>query len=109
MNLEIEEQIATLLTANVLFVNDGHWRKDWPKDHISMHVLCNDVFAWGCADAEDILYSEIEDLYFMHLKDPKGGADAWCIKKRKQMPQEPVAKQIRQAGIWNLDELVKKD
>lgn len=102
-----EYKIAHLLIENVLFTNNGWWIDGWPKDAISFHVGCNDVFAWACADGEDIRASEIDDLYEMWRKDPDWGAAAWCIKKRKQMPQEPVIKIFKDAGNWDLDELIK--
>lgn len=103
---ENEHKTAHLLLENVIFLNNGHWVKDWPKDHTTIHVNCNDVFGWGCADAEDILHSEIGDLYEMWKKDSSWGPAVWCILKRKQMPQEPVEKLITDAGIWNLKELL---
>src|ERR1019366_4612615 len=106
--MEPEEQIAFLILEEVLFTNNGWWDKTWPKDAISLHVNCNDVFAWGFADAEDILYSEIKALLEMYLKDNLWGAAAWCIKKRKMIPQPPVERIIRDIGIWNLEELLKE-
>jgi hypothetical protein len=41
-----------------------------------------------------------------HIKDPMWGIAAWCISKRKQMPQPPVAKAMIEAG-YDLEELVK--
>jgi hypothetical protein len=106
-HMEGEDYLKVLLCENVLFINNGHWRKDWPLDCITIHVICNDIFAWGCADAEDITHGELEDLYNMWKKDDVYGPAAWCIKKRKQMPQKPVEKSIRKAGIWDLEELIK--
>lgn len=106
-HMEEEDYLKVLLTEDVVFINNGHWNKDWPKDHITVHVNCNDVFAWGCADAEDITYSELGDLYAMYKKDPNWGPAIWCIKKRKMMPQKPVEKLIKEAGIWDLQEILK--
>jgi len=103
-----EDYLKILLCEDVVFINNGYWIKDWPKDHITIHANCSDIFAWGCADAEDVLYSELKDLYQMWKKDPSWGPAVWCIKKRKQKPQEPVEDLIREAGIWNLDEILKE-
>lgn len=105
-HLESEDYLKVLLCEQVVFINNGHWRKDWPKDCITVHVNCNDVFAWGCADAEDITFSELEDLYNMYKKDNSWGAAAWCIKKRKQMPQKPVQDLMNKTGLYNLKELI---
>lgn len=108
---EVEYQLAHLILEDVIFCNNGWWKKEdgvsWPEDHTTLHVNCNDIFAWGCADAEDIKYGEIKELYEMWKKDPDWGAAAWCIQKRKQMPQFPVEKKIKEAGIWNLEELIR--
>lgn len=108
---DIETKLAHLLIKGVIFCNNGWWYEKegipWKEDAISLHVNCNDVFAWGCADAEDITHDEIHDLYEMWKKDPNYGSAAWCIKKRKQMPQGPLEDIINEEGIWNLKELIK--
>jgi hypothetical protein len=102
---EPEEQLAFLINECVIFCNNGWWDEKWPKDAISLHVNCNDIFAWGCADSEDIRCGELKDLTDLYLKDEAWGAAVWCIKKRRQMPQAPVAKDMREAG-YNLEELI---
>lgn len=107
---EPEEKLAILLAEGEVFINNGWWDSEkgtWPKDSITVHVNCNDIFEWGSADAEDLKYSEIDELYEYYLKDPKWGTAAWCIKKRKQMPQKPVEEHITQEGIWDLKGLIK--
>lgn len=106
-HMEKEDYLKVLLCEEVLFINNGHWNPNWPKDCITVHVICNDIFAWGAADAEDITYGELKELYEMWKKDENYGAAAWCVKKRKQMPQKPVEKTLRDQGIWDLDKLVK--
>lgn len=104
-----EHKLAHLLINGEIFCNNGWWFEkegiSWPKDHITFHVNCNDVFGWGCADSEDITYSEIGELYNMWRKDPRHGTAVWCIKKRKCWPQKPVEEAIRKAGIWDLDSM----
>lgn len=107
---EIEYKLAHLLIEGEIFCNNGWWYKEeginWPEDHVSLHVNCNDVFYWACADAERITNKEIHELYEMWSKDNRWGTAAWCIKKRKQMPQPPVAKRMIEAG-YNLEDLIK--
>jgi len=91
-------------TCAMIPIPDARWTEE-EASMISMHVGCNDVFAWGCADAEDLPESEIRNLYDMWRKDPDWGAAVWCCTKRKEFPQKPVEKEIRTAGIWNLDDL----
>lgn len=109
--MEEEDYLKVLLCEDVLFINNGWWKtekNEWPKDYITVHVNCNDVFAWGAADSEDITYSELKDLYEMWKKDENWGPAVWCIKKRQIKPQPPVEKIIKEAGIWNLDEILGK-
>lgn len=107
---KFEEQpaIALMLINEVIFLNDHWWEKDWPekaKQIPSLNVNCNDVFYWGCADAEEMMYDEIQDVYDHYIKDPGWGTAVWCIKKRNLMPQKPVYDMIQKEGIWNLDEM----
>ena len=104
---EPEEQLRFLMMEDVVFVNNGWHNESQPKDHITVHVTCNDVFAWACGDAEDLLYGEIEDLFNHYVKDPKWGTAVWCIKKRKWPPQTPVYDRIKKDGIWPIDEILK--
>lgn len=100
--------LAHLLINEVVFINRLHWRDDVPEDvkqNITVFVNCNDVFAWGCADSEDLPLHELENLYRMWLKDPAWGSAVWCMQKRSWMPQKPVEKRIRAAGIWDLDRM----
>ena len=104
---ESEDYLKFLLCENEIIVNNGHWDKDWPKDRITISVICSDIFAWGCADAEDISHGDLENVAKAHIKDPMWGIAAWCISKRKQMPQPPVAKAMIEAG-YNLQELLNQ-
>lgn len=105
---EHEDKLAHLLAENVVGINNGWWDEKWPQDRITFHVNCNDVFAWGCADAEELLFGEIPELYSMWTKDNGFGPAAWCIKKRKMMPQKPVEDHFRKDGIWSLEDLLNK-
>ena len=95
--------------------NDGEHRvreqwlvdKSWPKDSITIHVNCNDIFAWGCADSEDLLHEEIKALFDHVVKDPDHGAAVFCIKKRKAKPQAPVYEILKKQNVWPIDEIIK--
>lgn len=103
-----EAALALLLINKVVFLNDHWWEDEWPdraKKVTSLNVNCNDVFAWGCADAEEMPHSELEAVYRMWRKDPAWGTAIWCMIQRNQMPQKPVEDIIRKAGIWELDKL----
>ncbi len=111
IEFDIEQAMIVLLEESVVFLNSCWWRKDAPedmKDHTAIHVNCNDVFAWGAADAETLTHKEIENLYDMWEKDPKWGAAIWCIKQRKQEPQRPVFDAIKADGVWDIETIVKE-
>lgn len=103
--------LALMLINEVIFLNSHHWEKDWPeaaRQCVSLNVNCSDVFAWACADSEEATYAEIEAVYQHWKKDTGWGTAIWCIIKRKELPQRPVEKRIRDDGIWDLDALTKE-
>lgn len=88
--------VAELLMNEVLFVNSRPYVSNpWDKKDASsiggptlvLFVICNDIFAWACADAECVSMKELPYLYEAWRADRTWGAAVWCIKKRKQMPQ----------------------
>lgn len=110
MIFEDELALAALLMSEVVFTNSHWWQKDWPeaaRKTTSLNVNCNDVFAWGCADAEEMAHEDIETVYDHWQKDPSWGTAIWCMIKRKEMPQRPVQKLIEDGGKWDFNELCK--
>lgn len=106
--IDEKEALIELLQNEVIFLNSFWFEDECPdraKKAIGVFVICNDTFAWGCADGEDLPYDEIGNLYQMWKRDPSWGADVWCMVRRNQMPQKPVEEEIRKAGIWDLDSL----
>lgn len=109
IRFEAEQGLAMLLLNEVVFLNSHHWETDWPAEARAaayLGVNCNDVFAWGCSDAEGAAYADLEAVYAHWRKDPHWGTAIWCMIKRREMPQRPAEKRIRDAGIWDLDTLV---
>ena len=112
MVFEIEKAVAHLIINDVIFLNSHHWEKEWAekaRKSTALLVNCNDLFAWGCADAEEISTEdkEVETLYRMWKQNPVWGPSLWCMVKRREMPQNPVAKAMRDIGI-DLDEFRKE-
>lgn len=106
-----ELALAALLMEEHIFLNTCWMNKDWPeeaKKQIKVCVNCSDIFAWGTADAEPLLLSELRDIYEHYVKDNKWGTAIWCIKKRRELPQAPVLKKIEEEGIWDLETLKKE-
>lgn len=113
-----EEALAILLADELIFGNGRRfWQPQWELDPenpgrlrdtgkgalegptTALFVNCNDVFAWGCADAEALPYDEILPLYRASRKN--WGATKWCCLRRKQRPQAPVEADMRRAGAWD--------
>jgi hypothetical protein len=89
-----EKALSELLADGVLFCNSG-------ARTTVLYVNCNDVFAWGCADAEDFLTDEIRPLYRMWVANRIWGPVRWVCLKRNQKPQAPVERDMRAAGQWD--------
>lgn len=94
-----EGAIAQLLLDETVFIGETNEGKT-----SCFFVNCNDVFAWACADGEDVKVHEIKNLYEMHMKDRQWGSTKWCILKRGMMPQKPILEAIKIDGSWDLDE-----
>ncbi len=104
MMFEEGQALARLLAEEVIFLNSHWWEKDWPeraRKITSLNVNCNDIFAWACADAEEVEHGEIQALYDLWLKDRTWGAAKWCAIKRNQKPQPPVIASMKKAGAWD--------
>lgn len=75
---------------------------DLQPETIVLFVNCNDVFYWGCADAEPLPLSELRRLYEMWRESP-AGPTRWCCLRRGMRPQHPVMDDMRKAGTWTAD------
>lgn len=97
----LEAMVAKLLDDEILFVSSSK------SQTVELFVICNDVFAWGCADGEDILPDEIPNLFERVQKYGLIGAVHWCCVKRGEKPQPPLEKIMRERGEWiaELDDL----
>ena len=89
--------IGHLLREGWIFVT---WENN---QELSLAVNCNDIFAWGCADAEDLERKDLENLWKEYLADPKTGYIKWSSKKRNEKPQKPVIDWMKREGTWTND------
>jgi len=107
------DMLAHLIIAEKVFVNCPHWCAECKaktcehnEEHVVVLVSCNDVFAWGMGDVEDIHHDEIRDLWAHYIADIEWGVDVWCVKRRKMRPQAPVLRELIKAGYdveaWGL-------
>lgn len=107
----IEAMLAKLLDDDILFANERNYicpisaaltpENQVREATIVLFVRCNDVFAWGCADAEPLTTEDVPNLFEECEKDPKFGMEKWVCKKRNEKPQKPYADMIKEKGCWN--------
>lgn len=101
-----EVLLGVLLCDEVCFVNErecsmtlnGH---RFDNETTVVFVACNDVFAWATADGDDLPNDEILPLYKLWRENADWGPAKWSCLRRKEKPQRPVEKRMRQAGIWD--------
>ena len=105
-----ELALSILLKNNVLFCNERHYSQNpdgkSEGSTIVLFVICNDIFAWACADAEDLPFSEIPKLYRMWEKDKIYGPAKWCCIRRNEKPQQPMIDYMKKEGAW--DDVMEK-
>ena len=109
-----DDALAMLLLAGHLFVFSAYMRRENPDnpaevDKVAgMHVNCNDLFWWACADSEPLPVDEIGNLYklcFDEDGNPKQyGSTVWACLQRKMRPQHPLEEMMRKDDAWT-DEL----
>ena len=98
----VEEALKVLLDKGILFANSRKYLfegKEQPET-LCLFVNCSDIFAWGCADAEEITYDEVEDLWKHYVENKYCGVIIWCMKKRNLQPQFPVKERMIKDGVW---------
>jgi len=62
---------------------------------IAVHENCNDLFAWACADSEEITVSDIPEYQkaideCMAVNHIGYAGELWACRKRGMKPQPPV-------------------
>lgn len=95
---ENKATIINLLDDEILYFNRIK------NNEVNLHVNCNDLFYWGCADYEDITLDEIPSLIEEIAKDNRYGNSKWCCFKRGLRPQVPIVELMKKENLWT-DEL----
>ena len=96
--------IARLVAEGVLILNTCRWNEEWPKETqeaVILGVDCSDFFTPDSADAEEILYSEVRELYDLWAESPYWGPLKWCAVKRNVRPTPPIVEVMMRAGVWS--------
>jgi len=93
--------LGVLLIEEQVIVNGFVRHADIGKEEIRLFVLCNDIFAWGLADAEPFTFGDIQSVYDAYAADPSWGTVRWCCIRRNEKPQRPVERAMRMEGRWD--------
>jgi hypothetical protein len=81
--LEVKADIEDLLMLDKLRIHED------AESVLTLWVLCNDLFAWASADAEDFELSDLPELKRALQESPEHGELLWCCRKRGTRPQGP--------------------
>ncbi len=86
--IELLEKLLFLVDEGELFFSEYDDEiRDYSKTSTFVHVNCNDVFAFACADAEQIrTYGDFEDVCEIYALFGGIGLVAWCAQKRGSKP-----------------------
>lgn len=102
-----DAMIAHMLLDNTLWTRSAHYignkdsQYEFKGDGIIVLLGCNDIFAWGCADSEELPHDKVPELFMLWHENHQWGPAKWCCIKRNEKPQRPVEKAMREAGIWD--------
>ena len=102
--IENREALQYLLEQEVVFINYREHSFEDTKQGVTLVVYanCSDVFAWGCADGENISSEDELMSLYNHVKNNEiWGSTIWVIKKRKRQPQDAVIRNMKAAGVWS--------
>ena len=94
MTLKILNRIA-----KVFWDSQDYLRITPSGDSIRVWLICNDLFMWACADAEEITQDNIELLESTYVELKKLGLEEYtdilfCCRVRGKRPQIPYYKHI---------------
>lgn len=95
--------VAELLEKDILFLNSYKCIDAIGEVQSATMVLllnCNDVFAWGCADAESVTLDELPVLFDMYEQNGECGPTQWVCIKRNEQPQLPVIDWLKEHNCW---------
>lgn len=93
MTPEQQNHLEEMIDHSVLFLylHEGK---------VLYELNCNDMFAWGCADAEEIIREELEEAYTEYKANR---LDLWISKRRGMQPQRPIVDMLKKHGQWSAE------
>lgn len=85
-----------------LLINEDIYLSSWSKENeFKVFILCNDIFAWGCSDTEEVEFDELPIIAQFVREDKFWGVIKYVCHKRREKPQKPVIKNMKTAGVWD--------
>lgn len=105
-DIDEEKALAFLLYQGVMHLNNGFHPYSKKEYTTICFVNASDIFAWGCADSECILFEDGEDpselikLFKLVYEFGENGRIMWLCKKRNMQPQTPIKNDLIKDGFW---------
>ena len=99
-NLGFEAIETSEMIQYLVLLDDLQFFRNEDTNELEMHVICNDLFVWGCSDLMQVTWDEVSDLFMMCLEDSKFGSQKWCCKKENRKPQTPFINWMRKENAW---------
>lgn len=102
-----DKMLAILLVRGVVFSRDGFTiinkdsKYEASGEGTALYVNTNDMFAWGCADAEDLPHEEIPKLFMHYHQNGADGVVMWACYRNQMQPQRAVKADMIARGVWN--------
>lgn len=85
MNLEFVLGVLEVMSGDN--TTDLWWRTKDEYAPITFFVNCNDIFMWGCSDAETITPENLLVLKQSYADSEDHGAELFCARVRQMRPQ----------------------
>ena len=94
-----ELKCAYLLVNDILFINNAI-----NPETLCLYLNCSDMFIWGATDAENVLTTEIDQIWECIKKyGPVWGGCIWVCFKRNLQPQLAVREKLKELNLWDKD------
>ena len=71
------------------------------KQAATIHINCNDLWAWGCADEIPLPKDEIGSFYKAWKAEGKWETTKWCCVRENLQPQKPIRNDMKTDGAWD--------
>ena len=87
------ESVLKLVQHDALFI-----RQD--EGEVSLFINTSDIFAWACADCEEVELDELDSVVSEITNDPKWGVVKWVCRRENLQPQSAIKREMKGEGAW---------